>query len=218
MLIGNIFSGFMLKLPKDIQIAPERNINIQIKTDYEWGSGWTGTQQQKFIDVIFPKLKEAGFIIKDPKDNFGCETLHSPDPDNKMDIYMHPMEFTGYAREADIKKIYDVFTDSPEVIYNKALLYSKQVYDVSDEQYLEILKDNEPRIREHLESMKDARAYEYMLMDAGFDFAKIARIPRIGDHAGYSARDVDIAFVQDIAKQIRMELKNEKEEEIDYDT
>lgn len=122
MLIGNIFSGFMLKLPKDIQIAPERNINIQIKTDYEWGSGWTGTQQQKFKDIVFPKLQEAGFIIKEPKNSFGCETLHSPDPNNKMDIYMHPMEFTGYAREADIKKIYDVFTDSPEVIYNKALL------------------------------------------------------------------------------------------------
>ncbi len=204
--INNIFTGFSLNIPGQITPAPENNVHIKITSDYQWGSGWTAMQAKRFEDIVYPKLEEAGYVLHFPKDSFGCPTLTNPD--NKMDLYLHPMEFTGYATKEDTEKIIAILRDCSEAVYETSLLYANKVYDISDEEYKQILEDNKDRIINHIQSIPDYKKYLY---DAGFDFAKASRIPRIGDGPGYSYNNTDITYVSKLAKELKQQLQLETE-------
>lgn len=237
----NIFKDFQYqdyhgkKVPEELPKSEYQAIFIAIKSDYKWGSGWTLEEKTRFESIVYPKLKEAGFDIKEGAMSVTCDHLVSLERKedtngkiwggNKLDLYMHPMEFTGYAKPEDTAKIMDVLKNCPECIYDVKLQKAETVYDLSDNEYERILLDNSQKI---IETMATAKAKRIpLLFDIGFDFARQCRIPRFGDSVsgGYSGLDIDVRTVNSLYrvadKTGLLEKQNEKpdiqNEEQDYE-
>ena len=200
---SNPFYGFQLNTD-DIPIANERRVRIAIEGDYKWGSGWTSSQEKRFEEEVYPRLRKAGYSIKEPKNRDSCPDLVSPYANNHLKLYMHPMEFVGYANEDDIKKISGILSECKDVIYKVSIDTKQEVYDLSDRQYKDLILSHS---REITNIIRDCylKQGESVLWDIGFEFARECRIPRLGDKSGMSSGDIDIETVQTIA-QIAKEL------------
>ena len=112
---------------KHMKIADEQKVHISITSDYIWGKGWSRDEADKFENIVYPKLIEAGYEIKYSKDSSSCDYLVLPkrceykgrfSSGNKLNLYMHPMEFTGSASPDDVEKIVNILKDCPECIYD----------------------------------------------------------------------------------------------------
>ena len=111
-----MFEGFEYNIDKKINIkeADEEAVIIRINSDYKWGSGWTIEEKELFENTVYPALLSKGFIIEREHDGIGCPHLKSTDINNKMDLYLHPMEFTGYIRIEDLEKVIIALKDECE--------------------------------------------------------------------------------------------------------
>lgn len=170
-----------------LKVSEYKYVNIQIDSDYQWGSGWTSEQEQRFINEVYPKLREAGYSINAPTMTGACNTL-SVKGDEHTDIYMHPMNFTGYAKVEDIEKL-EALLSSCKCIDNVNIIRKDDCYDLSDHNYRKLIAAHAKEIMACLDE-KDSK------YDVGFDFAKKHRIPRIGDKMGLSSFDVDFSAVE----------------------
>lgn len=189
------------------------NVRVNIETDYKWGSGWTIEQCDAFEEEVYPKLQAQGFYIKDGDSFGGCETLHKANKNgalnrfDKTDIYMHPVEFTGYMRKEDLDKMIEVLSNC-KAIHRISSVSTKEVYDLSDSRYEKLMADNIVGIKNYIEDYMKSNKYDYNI---GFDFAKANRLPRVGDGSGLSSDDVDIRFIEN-AKTMLTLLEQDKEQ------
>lgn len=201
------------KIPEELPVSDYRAIHIQIKTDYKWGSGWNYEQARNFEKTLYPKLRQAGYDIKENNDIVGsCDHLVSADRKednygrvwggNKLDLYMHPMEFSGYATLEDVEKIMDILKSCPECIYEVELLKCDKVYDLNQGDYENIILNSSNEIVDAIATEKAKSGRFFSVSDVGFDFAREARIPRFGDSVGggYGSSDVDVHTVNMISK------------------
>lgn len=196
------------KIPEELPVSEYRAVHIQMKTDYKWGSGWNYEQAGNFERTLYPKLRRAGYSIKE--DDYYCDHLVSADRKenthgricggNELDFYMHPVEFTGYATLKDVEKITDILKSCPECIYEVNLLKCDKVYDLNQRDYENILLDSSKEIVDAI-ATETARSGRFFSTSDSFDFARKFRIPRFGDSVsgGYSSSDTDIRIVNMIA-------------------
>jgi len=210
----NVFKDFKFadyngkKIPEELPVSDYRAVHIQIKTDYKWGNGWTYEQARNFEQTLYPKLRQAGYDIKADDVVGFCDHLVSAYrkedkkgriwDGNKLDFYMHPMEFTGYATLKDVEKIMDILKSCPECVYKVNLLKCDKVYDIKQGDYENIILNSSKEIVDAIATEK-ARGGRFF-SDVGFNFAREARIPRFGDSGGYSSSDVDVHIVNAISK------------------
>lgn len=210
-MFGNPFSGFKLNT-EGLPVAEEHQIRIGIKSDYKWGSGWTETQAKRFENIVYTQLEECGpYKVKEIKGDLGCPHLvsipyHGPlesrsgskiPKTGRLDLYMHPMEFTGFATPEDTKRIMEILKSCPEVIYEVKLTKDIEVYDLNDSLYRKLILSQAKEIADIVKSEKEKGNPLY---DIGFDFAKACRLPRYGDASILSSGQVDIETVENIAK------------------
>jgi hypothetical protein len=177
-----------------LSFADEKKVRIPIVTNYQWGSGWTKEDSIKFDNDVLQRLKNAGYIIKDGDISGSSPTLTTKRL-SAMDIYLHPMEFTGYAKIEDIEKILDILYDckaNGASIHDIGEVQISDVYKFDDYHYQKILFANSKEI---LEWMKDNKKENYHMFDLEFDFAQKFRIPRVGDGSALSSTDVDIETI-----------------------
>ena len=193
------FENFKLNLNgRTLPIAKEHRVRISISSDYEWGSGWNELQSKRFENVVYTALTKSGefYIKNDDNSPFYCPHLKSYK--SKMDLYIHPMEFTGYATPEEMNKVIDILSNEcSSVIYHISIQEDEKIYDLSDKEYKEILIDNTKEIINEIAKTKEERGF---IGDIGFDFARECRIPRYGDGTGLGCFDTDIATVNDMAK------------------
>lgn len=170
-----------------LKVSEYKYVNIQIDNDYQWGSGWTSEQERRFTNEVYPKLREAGYSINAPTMSGACSTL-SVRGDRHTDIYMHPMNFTGYAKVEDIEKL-EALLSGCECIDNVNIIRKDDCYDLSDHNYRKLIAAHAKEIMACL----DEKTSKY---DVGLDFAEKHRIPRVGDKMGLSSFDVDVSAVE----------------------
>ena len=154
-------------------------------------------------------LKKAGFSIEKEKDDFSCPILKGKNSFEKTYAYLHPMEFTGYAKEEDIQKILNVLEKCDRDVVEEAYLFKKSIVsELSDFDYKKLLIKNTSKIARWQDEMVASGCHEREL---GMEFAKEYRIPRVGDKSGcLSSGDIDVEFVEQLY-QIRKELSKEKD-------
>lgn len=191
---------------ENIHPAVERKVSIHITTDYKWGRGWTLNEERAFVREVYPKLREAGYYIEQGSESFSCDTLHKAteagfwNKRNKLSLYMHPMEYSGYASPEDIAIIKSTLEDC-RTVYSVDEIRTSLVYDLSDSEYEELLARNITGIRDYF-------THNNRPFDA-FDFARNYRLPRIGDGPALCSGDTDIRFLSS-AKIMLEELEREQ--------
>lgn len=186
-----LFKNFSLEA--DIDSASELETNLRITGLYEDGVGYV-VNQFDYTDDVYPKLEAAGYVIKESPISGACPTLTKPG--TKMSLYMHPENYSGHACIADINQVKDILMLCP-LVRKVEILYEKKVMDLSDLDYKHLLIQNSKRIIKEIKAFLDEGGVVHS-SEIGFDFARNARIPRVGDKSGLFIHDTDIQAVTDI--------------------
>lgn len=185
------------KLLEGLVPAEEKLVHINIVSDYRWGYGWTEAQARNFRDEVFPKLKDAGYEIEKPKETYSAYTLRMPNRMDHTSLHLHPMDFSGYARIEDIIKIIGILKTC-KCVYEIATPKCKDVYNLTEAQYKDVLAKNSKDILEWAKAYKEKGLPMY---DIAFQFAQEYRIPCYGMSTGcLSSSDVDIQFIETSVK------------------
>lgn len=184
----------------DLPFSDYKRVHINIASAYRMGQGWTERDSILFEQELYPKLKEAGFNIEPPKDNWGCPHLKGINRgEGKLDLYMHPMEFTGYVTEEQLQRVMKVLNSCDKDIIKGARINSiRDCYDLSDTRYEEMIFVRAKEILSYCD--KKTRSD-----DIALDFARNCRLQRVGDGTGICSDDIDVRAVKnivDIAKQL----------------
>lgn len=211
-MIWRKVTPFKWEIPENMENRMESEFlkfDIKIESKYKWGFGWTSSDSEKFYSQVLDGLRKAGFSIEEKRDDLSCPIIKGKGSFDKTYAYLHPMEFTGYAKEKDIQKILDVLEHCDRDVVESAYISKKSIVsELSDFDYKKLLIKNTSKIAKWQDEMVASGCYEREL---GMEFAKEYRIPRVGDKSGcLSSGDVDVEFVEQLY-QIRKELKKDKD-------
>ena len=180
------------------------NIRISIKGLYGWGDGYYTNKPFDTVDVfrtIEESLKRAGFDVSG-RTSSSCNRLTQFG--TNLDLYLHPMEFTGSATPEQTEKVLKVL--EPYSDYIRFSLESKErLYDIPDRTYQFMIYDRAEEIAEEL--LRDISDF-----DSDMAFARNCRIERVQHYTvGYSSSDVDVACVSHIRNRVKELLKEGKD-------
>ena len=109
---------------------------------------------------------------------------------------MHPEGYTGYASNEDINKVRDILASCP-LVSEARLHFSQTVYDMNDFDYKRLLIKNSKAIISEIKDYLDKGGCVHS-SEIGFDFARNARIERVGDSSGILFGDTDVQMISDI--------------------
>lgn len=175
-----------MDLLKNLEVSKYKKVIFNLDTAYKWGRGWTSAEAQAFEDEVYPKLEEAGYTIRRSIDSMASDTIDEKDGTY---LYLHPMDWSGYLKEEDIEKIYNILKSVSPDICHVTSYKTWDCYELSDYKYEQILCENASDIVKWI----IANPYKN-----GFDFAKDYHIPRLRDAYGRCSSDVDIRFVNNL--------------------
>ena len=193
------FRNLELEIPTDFKVAEEQRVSIVIDGLYGWGVGYI-VDPDEYKDNVYPKFIGTGYEMEESRFSGACSRLYSPEEGNKLDLYMHPMSYDGYASPADAAKVAAILSECPLVKGVRIDVIEEIVYDLSDEEYEAFLKEHKDEIINGIKEFL-ATGGDVSKGDIGFDFAREARIPRVGDGAGLCSSDTDIRVITEIFKE-----------------
>lgn len=184
-----------LHLEEGLQIDKIKRFNIRMDNKlYRWGQGWVSdTAKREFDLYILTIFKAAGYQIKMPDISGGCYEIVLPYHD-KATVYMHPLEFSGFALPEDIEKIYYLMRTLDMCSNFSVKIWD--IYDVSDSKYRSILAQHAKEILEIAKEYK--KACNGYLYSFEMDFVSVNRIPSIGKIGVLCSSDVDVEFISNL--------------------
>ena len=181
------------------------NIRINLKGLYGWGVGYYHDKQfdtyDFFNNTLQDALEKVGFEIETAQSETSCNRLRQEN--TRLDLYLHPMEFTGSATLEQADKILEVIKEYSD--YVKAEMgKAERLYDIPDRTYRYMIYSRAGEIAKEILS-DPSSAY-----DADMKFAEKCRIDRVQKYStgGICSLDTDVSSVKDIADRIK-QLKEE---------
>lgn len=195
-----------------------KRFSISIVSPYKWGEGWTAEEERSFYVELASKLSENkklnGFSYDFPRDS--SPSLRGKLFFDKTDIYMHPMEFSGYATDEVIGELLSVLQSMDEKnVQHAELSYKWEVSGMSDFEYKKLLIANVANIARWQDAMMEAGYSEY---DLGNKFSEAFRVKRVGDGSALSSSNIEWAFVDDLWKIRKGLVDYEKGKDIENST
>lgn len=183
-----------------------KKVRIGISSDYHWGSGWESRKAEiAFKKEVYGTLREAGYDLLPASMAGACPYLINPDNPG-TNLYLHPMEFTGYLSENDANTIVRLLKEKcTNTVYEVSLSShgdkdKAPTYDLDDAGYEKVLEKNITGILKFITEAEKRGIPEY---DIGFEFARNFRIDYPDQSSIYSSMDKDISFVNNINNFIR---------------
>lgn len=184
-------------LRSGLRISDYKRIRINLRTAYLWGRGWTDKESKAFETEVYNRLRAEGFEVKESGDSFSCPKITVHKFGEKMDLYLHPMEVTGFATIEQAEKVYSILKEC-KTIEAVGKLLAEDVFDLPDSKYEELIYQNAEDILEMVRGYIGRfgeRPYDY-----GFFFAEHFRIPRDCSYdCGRSSSDIDVKAVNNMA-------------------
>ena len=181
---------------------------IAITPLYGWKVCYFSNETARIYEEMLEHFKQLGYTLKGEHKNGSCPRLH--EEGTLLDMYMHPMEFTGMGTDEQIHKIRDIIegfleknTDRlPENKRGTSYTYVQRqeiLYDIPDKEYAELIYANAEEIARRYLTAKG-------FFDS-FDLVDELRIERVQFlSSGMSCLDPDAVCVEDIigrAKQLK---------------
>lgn len=207
-VMRNVFQN--IDLTKGLDKAKEHYYHVSLDTDYKWGVGWGSDDYEamknakNFENVhntLIAHADEIGYKFQRPTSSGACPELKSKNITETVDLYIHPMEITGVATKETMQKIISVLKENcSEQIREIRVDREKELYDVSDAMYQRILDKNSSEIFKALKEGSDISISNHEYFNAGMDFAKATRIPRIQNRTEgvLCSSDIDVAYVESL--------------------
>lgn len=186
-----------MEIRPDVILQPSeyKRVYIGIHGDYQMGTGWTKQQADTFHTEVHNKLRSYGFKINEPDMSGACSELTKGKYD-KTNLYLHPMEFTGYIRDDDCTKVLSALSEC-KCIKDFTLKYQEECYELSDVQYSNLITNNAIGIINRFkENYGDAS--KSVIDDFAWEFNKNNRIQRVGDTTGFSSDDIGYNTIKNI--------------------
>lgn len=153
------------------------------------------------------QLVESGYFIDYPKQTikyikFSPYMYFSEgdvkNPHARMKVYLGSNEISGHAPEEEIQNILELLKKCQHV-HNIRLVYSRKVYDISDDEYMSILEKAKPQIeiwtRKYLE-------YGYSRSSIGDDFSRLFGVKRVSNRL--SSDRIASYYVNKIAENVNI--------------
>lgn len=187
-----------INLTKGLKKSKYKKFSIYIKGLYEWGNGIVAPERNiSIINGLYNRIGQLENCYVKPGDNFGgCPVLLGMGITDETNVYLHPMEFTGYATDSTIKKLEKILSSSENV--ESIETTKEEVYDCDDDDYRKVLTEHVEEIsqlfNEYRDSMSDK---EYAYSSFPFDFVRENRFERVNAPIGISSLDCDIRFLTD---------------------
>ena len=207
--------SFKWDIPDNIKMAKELAVKIPIETDYGWGTGWTQAQEDRLCGELYSMLIAHDYDIEYAEDSFSSDTLIQKGTNLKL--YMHPMEFTGFASPEQIKELTDILNEC-EYVYNVGEPITKEVLNLNERGYKNLLSHNAKGIMQFIEECRKNHVPDY---DIGMEFARYFRLDFIKQdylsaiNGGRSSFDADVSFVDSVVKLFNdLEIPVEKINEL----
>lgn len=188
------------ELHQDLVMSDYARFYVPIVTEYKIGNGWKDAKDQAMlfhheVRNLPAALRSINAQIEEG-DYGACDTLYIPK--TPMNMYMHPMELTGYATVEQLMTILSAVSSMSSVkeIGNVEI---DNVYELNDHTYRQMLAKLAPEILEAAMLAKELG----IVYDFPFDFAKHCRVPRVGDASCYCSTDTDIEYVENLVTALK---------------
>lgn len=191
----NIFEGVNFEWINKIPTSDYVNAFIKIEGLYGWGDGYYNQRTYNaFHNEVYNALKAAGYSFKPKEFSSACDYLVKEG--TSLNLYMHPMEFTGSATREQIEEIVDILKSSTSLIKNVTVIRDTPLLDLSDRDFRNYIYNDAEKIASILLNNGDIKHNVY----ADFDFGEAISIDRIQKPStgGRSSSDVDVSAVNDI--------------------
>ena len=154
------------------------NIHFRIETNgYGYPSfSFTEEDRKSFDENIAKVFTTLGWKCKNGSYNGCCATWIN----GKSHLYMHPQDFSGEVLKNEVKVIAEALADNKAFRLRWVDLY-ETVYDITDDEYKEILVGKEEDIKSAvLEMCKTKRTNQYYYMsDVVRNISRMFRVKRI---------------------------------------
>ena len=129
-------------------------INTPSYYNNKYGVGF-GCQQERedFDNHIVEMFLNDGWELKEKRSSNSCPEVIK----DKQTLYLHPQHFSGAILEENISHIEKLLSSSTLFKFKKTDIY-EDVFDLSDDEYIELLKSKQDEIeKDILEAFKTKR-------------------------------------------------------------
>jgi hypothetical protein len=187
-----------------------RNVYFRINTpsyyNSKYGVGWnTPEDGSTFKKTITDLLLNNGWEIK--KEIIGgCNTMTK----DKQELYLHPQSISGVVIEENILAI-ETLLNSTDLFKHYHTDIYEEVFDVTDEEYMSILKSKQPEIENDILLMFKTKRKNLFITSSWTPLQNVIskyRIKRLLDYSGVrSSNDMDFQYVAELFENLVNENK-----------
>ncbi|MDD4779206.1 MAG: hypothetical protein PHT02_01190 [Tissierellia bacterium] len=179
-------------------------INTPMYYKAKYGVGFANNEDKdlfnKLVTEIF--IKDGWEVKKERVTSSSCPTVIK----DKQELYLHPQSLSGVIEENNIIHIENLINNSDIFKFEITDIY-EDVFDLSDEDYIEILKSKRAEIEvDLLETFKTKRSNLYItnLWTAINRVLDKYRIKRLSHYIGVISSDnIDVQFMYRIVENLR---------------
>jgi len=165
------------------------------------GIGFQGQDGKKFDNEAVNLFVNDGWDVKKRSDNGRCSTVTKA----KQELYLHPDHFSGVAVKENIPHIEQVIKSGKLFTPRWTDVYD-EVFDMTDEEYLELLQSKKAEIEQDLlEKFQTKRSNLYITSSWNGVNSVYSKhhLKRLSSYVGvYSSSDPDWQFIEKIFNEL----------------
>ena len=167
--------------------------------DCMYGSFKTEEGRAEFEKEKQKVFESIGWKVDKPDNRGYCMEVSK----GKQNLYLHPQNFSGEVLKREVKQIAEALADNKTFTVRWVDLYDT-VYDVTDEEYEEMLKLQRDKTRELIfKNCATTRRNKFFYKDGvAYDIGKVIMLPRIGCTSCYQPTKRDMDFVSRVINEM----------------
>ena len=202
----------MTKNYPQVKMTKFKKVYFRINTpSYYKNKHGVGFENQEsgdqFKEQITKLFLNDGWKIEDKKysTSNSCNTVIK----DKQSLYLHPQSLSGVILEKNILYIENLLSNSDLFKFERVDIY-EDIYDLSDNDYLELLKSNQSEIeKEILEAYKTKRKNLYITdtWNPLQNILKNYKVERLKKYMGISSSDIDYKFMNELFESLAIQNK-----------
>ena len=136
-------------LRKEVKLSALYSVAIDICSAYKWGCGWSEDDRARFKSDVYPRFRKAGYEVVSSGEEDVCDSLKKEG--SALDIYMHPMTFSGNATKEEAEDIIRILGTCKTCSVLRVTY--KEHYDITDAEYLEFIHRHKKELMDLLRAL-----------------------------------------------------------------
>ena len=184
-----------------------KNVHFRVETpsyyNSKYGVGFDQEDREKFNAEVLNLFLNDGWQLKEEKYKsiWGCNRVIK----DKQELYLHPQDFSGVVKVENIPYI-EQLINSSTMFKLRCIDAYEEVFDITDEEYMNILKSKEKDIKQDLlETFKTKRS-NLFIVDTWTAISRVLnkyKIKRLKSYIGVTSSDnADVQYFEELFKEL----------------